>query len=160
MSTLGKTWKMKESTKRKIAQAHLGKKASPETKKKLSESHKGKPLSKEHAENLKNALPRGNKHWKWIEDRTQLSKRDVRNDTAYQDWRKQVWTRDNFKCKIDNCDCSGNIEAHHILRWADHPELRYEINNGITLCKFHHPRKKEDEMKLSDYFKKLIGLIN
>lgn len=26
MSTLGKTWKMKESTKRKIAQAHLGKK--------------------------------------------------------------------------------------------------------------------------------------
>jgi len=38
----------------------------------------------------------------------------------------------------------------------DYPELRYEVNNGITLCHFHHPRKINDEMKLSPYFQELI----
>ena len=30
------------------------------------------------------------------------------------------------------------IRAHHILPWRI-VELRYNINNGITLCQFHHP---------------------
>jgi len=32
----------------------------------------------------------------------------------------------------------------------------YEVNNGITLCHFHHPRKRKDEIKLSPYFMELI----
>lgn len=35
-------------------------------------------------------------------------------------------------------------------------ETRYEINNGITLCHFHHPRKREKEKELSPFFQELI----
>jgi len=60
--------------------------------------------------------------------------------------------RDGWKCKIANADCDGKIEAHHILSWRDYPELRYQPNNGITLCHAHHPRKRVDEAKLLPYF--------
>lgn len=78
------------------------------------------------------------------------------NDMAYKEWRINVYRRDIFKCKMNNQDCKGRIEAHHILGWTKYPELRYEINNGITLCHFHHPRKREDEINLSPYFKELV----
>ena len=66
-------------------------------------------------------------------------------EPKYKEWRMKVFMRDNFKCRISNQDCKGQIQAHHILPWRDFIELRYEVNNGITLCQFHHPRKREDE---------------
>lgn len=102
----------------------------------------------------------GNKHWRWINDRSKLVKKQQRNDSAYFAWRREVWQRDNWKCKIANSDCCGKIEAHHILGWKSHPELRYKINNGITLCHAHHPRKKVDEAKLSPYFQELVAKLN
>lgn len=92
----------------------------------------------------------------WIKDRTKLVRRQERNDSAYYDWRKSVRDRDGWKCKISNGDCLGKVVAHHILPWSKFPKLRYEINNGITLCRFHHPRKQNDEMKLSPYFQSLV----
>ena len=47
-------------------------------------------------------------------------------------------------------------KSNHILGYEKFPELRYEINNGITLCRFHHPRKRDEEMKLSPYFQSLV----
>lgn len=96
----------------------------------------------------------------WIPDRTKLKKSDEKRTSAYNYWRKQVWERDKFKCKISNEDCKGRLEAHHILPWRDYPELRYEINNGITLCHVHHPRKRTDEAKLSPYFQSLLAEMN
>lgn len=101
---------------------------------------------------------KGTKSPHWIEDRTQLAKRQERNDMAYKEWKRQVWIRDNYKCKMRNCDCKGKIIAHHILGWSFFPELRYEVNNGITLCQFHHPLKRNDEKKLSPYFQELVGV--
>ncbi len=98
------------------------------------------------------------KHPKWIKDRSLVKKEENKHlDTEYKQWRKQVWLRDNFKCKIANPDCQGRIEAHHILGWSSHPELRYQINNGITLCHAHHPRKRKDEAELSPYFQSLVA---
>ena len=96
----------------------------------------------------------------WIPDRTKLAKRQERNDMAYKDWRRQVWLRDNFKCKIANPDCLGRIESHHILGWTAYPELRYEVNNGITLCHAHHPRARAEEKRLAPYFKELVSESN
>ena len=62
-------------------------------------------------------------------------------------------------CKINNQDCKGNLEIHHILGYMEHPELRYEVNNGISLCQFHHPRKRSEEKRLSPYFQKLVANI-
>lgn len=73
-----------------------------------------------------------------------------------QTWKRQVKKRDSYQCRINNGDCSGTLEVHHILRFTDYPELRYDINNGITLCHFHHPRKKIDEQRLVPIFKELI----
>ena len=150
---------------------------SEETKKKISEAHRGNKyaLGMKHTEEWKeNARQRmlgnpngfkkggnmGNKHFAWIEDRTQLAKykngNEYRNSPAHREWSRQVKNRDGWICKISNDDCSGQVVAHHILSWREYAELRYEINNGITLCRFHHPRKRMDEMKLSPYFQSLV----
>lgn len=100
-------------------------------------------------------MGKDNPNWK---GGLEFRKKDgIRNDSAYAEWRRQVWLRDNFKCKIANPECKGRIEAHHILGWRDYPELRYQPNNGITLCHAHHPRKRSDEAKLSPYFQQLVA---
>lgn len=105
----------------------------------------------------------GKNHWRWKEDRTQLcriSKQGERRTSTYFNWRKEVWKRDNYQCRINNCDCKGKIIAHHILSWKDYPELRYEINNGITLCQAHHPRKRAEEKRLIPFFQGLATVLN
>lgn len=137
-----------------------------------SNNHRfGKPWSAETREKMRISAPRGKNHHnfgkdmsganngKWIEDRTKLAKRQERNDMAYKEWRMNVWKRDNFKCKIENDDCDGSIIAHHILPWRDYVALRYDINNGITLCHFHHPKKRVEEVNLSPYFQELVKNI-
>jgi hypothetical protein len=96
-------------------------------------------------------------HPNWIADRTKLAKKQERNDTAYKEWRSLVWKRDGYKCMIANQDCSGRIEAHHILSWSEYPELHYEVNNGITLCHAHHPRRRAEEKRLSTYFMEIVS---
>lgn len=141
----------------------LGMKNSKESNEKNRLSHLGRKYSKEHREAISNALKGrsngrfGEKHPRWIKDRNLVKGRQDRNNPEYKQWRQQVWLRDNFKCKIANPDCEGRIEAHHILGWAEFPELRYQINNGITLCHFHHPRVREEEKRLSPYFQKIVS---
>jgi hypothetical protein len=61
----------------------------------------------------------------------------LRASPEYIQWRKAVYKRDNFTCK--RCGAYGvKLEAHHIKRFATHPELRFEVSNGITLCKSCH----------------------
>lgn len=128
---------LSEEAKRKIGLASKGKKLTDETKKKIGDSQ------------------RGEKSWRWKPNRD-LKKRQERNDSAYQDWRKQVWMRDGFKCRIADFNCMGQIEAHHILNWEEFPELRYQTNNGITLCHAHHPRKRAEEKRLVAEFQRLV----
>lgn len=126
-----------------------------------SSSKKGTKLSLEARKNMSAAMrirfSDKIQHPRWKKDRTTLAKRQERNDSAYAEWRRQVWLRDDFKCKIANPDCKGRIEAHHILSWRDYPELRYQVNNGITLCHTHHPIKKKDASELSPYFQSLVA---
>ena len=99
----------------------------------------------------------GKNHPAYIKDRSLIKISDRHSaDALYYEWRNKVYLRDNWKCKIGNQDCDGRIEAHHILPWRDYPELRYNENNGITLCHSHHPRKYEDEKRLTPYFQELV----
>lgn len=51
-------------------------------------------------------------------------------------WKKDVHDRDLWICKI--CNKSKYLQAHHIKNFKNNPQLRYSIDNGITLCKFCH----------------------
>ena len=59
-----------------------------------------------------------------------------RNTVEYRKWRMEVFSRDNFICQ--NCGTSKDLQAHHIESWKDNKKLRYEISNGITLCRSCH----------------------
>ena len=102
----------------------------------------------------------GELHHNWIENRTQLAKtkrEGERWSSAYCYWHQQVLIRDKQECKIKNSDCNGQLEVHHILSWRDYPELRYEINNGITLCHAHHPRGRAKEEQLIPTLQGLVA---
>lgn len=99
-------------------------------------------------------------HPLWIADRSQLVKSEHKHlDGNYREWMFSVKRRDGWKCKINNSDCNGRLESHHILNWKHYPELRYEINNGITLCHAHHPRGRGKEAELTTFFQKLVAEV-
>jgi hypothetical protein len=72
-------------------------------------------------------------------------------DPKYKTWRSAVYKRDKFQCQWPGCINKKGLNAHHIRRWADCPSLRYDVNNGITLCIMHHKQiqGKEDYYALS-----------
>ena len=100
----------------------------------------------------------GENHPRWKGDK--CKKKNERSDPAYQNWVSQIKRRDGWKCRISNQDCSGYCIVHHILSWKDYPELRYNINNGITLCQAHHPRKRAEEKRLIPFFQGLVPVSN
>lgn len=56
-----------------------------------------------------------------------------RSSARYGVWRRAVFERDDYSCQI--CFVrGGKLCAHHRKRWATHPELRYDVDNGIALC--------------------------
>lgn len=165
-------------TKLKMSLAKIGRKNKPhstEARVKMSLASKGVPKSDSHKKSLSIARKKnpvrfwlgkkrtemsGERNWRWIKDRSKIKTSDRSfNDPNSKIWSRNVKNRDGWKCKIANDTCSGQLEAHHILPWRDYPELRYEINNGITLCHAHHPRKKEDVAKLSPFFQELVASI-
>ncbi len=52
-------------------------------------------------------------------------------------WRNLVFNRDNYNCTICKTRESG-IQAHHLNGYTNFPEERFDINNGVTLCKGCH----------------------
>jgi hypothetical protein len=63
--------------------------------------------------------------------------RGKHNGATYDTWRTEVFERDDFTCQ--ECGLRGTyLYAHHIRPWAKYPELRFEISNGVTLCKECH----------------------
>jgi hypothetical protein len=146
--------KMPEEKRLEMIAKQKGKHHSPKT-----EFKKGVKFPEEEIKRrtLNNS---GEKNWRYKTDRNSLVKSEKKHlDGRYRHWSRSVKNRDSWKCKIDNEDCKGRLEAHHILPWSKFPELRYEINNGISLCHFHHPRKRNDEIKLAPFFQELIGVI-
>lgn len=65
------------------------------------------------------------------------------NDPQYKKWRLAVYRRDKFKCK--RCSSKRGLQAHHIRSWAEAPDLRFVVDNGITLCKKCHGQLKGQE---------------
>ncbi len=76
---------------------------------------------------------RGVNHWNYKGENNYLQ----RQWSEYREWRTKVFERDNYTCQ--SCGKKGgNLNAHHIQNFANYLELRFEISNGITLCKDCH----------------------
>lgn len=57
-------------------------------------------------------------------------------------------------------NCPGvckRLQVHHIRRWKDAPAIRYDINNGITLCKDCHKKITGSEEFYQHLFSSLIA---
>lgn len=78
-------------------------------------------------------------------------------DPLYIKWRKDVYKRDNFKCQWPHCGATNKLNAHHIKNWAQFPGLRFLVDNGITLCRFHHDMIKGMEENYAATFMRIIA---
>ena len=63
----------------------------------------------------------------------------IRKSLEYEIWRKEIYKRDGWTCRL--CGYKGkDIVAHHIKLFSEFPELRFSVDNGITLCRKCHIR--------------------
>lgn len=130
--------------------ARYGRVQSEATKLKISKSKqgqgKGQKRSIEFRKNLSEKR-KGKNNPMYIDGRTPS------NDIARQGmeihlWRDAVFLRDNYTCQKTGIR-GGILRAHHVLNFAEYPDLRTSIENGITLSKKAH----ED-------FHKIYGIKN
>jgi len=113
-----------EATKKKIGKAHLGnrynlgKERPLDVRKKISEANKG---AKSH-------------FWKGgICKLNEIERKSI----EYRLWREAVFARDNWICQKYGIR-GGKLHPHHIKNFAEYPELRFAIDNGITLSEKAH----------------------
>lgn len=89
--------------------------------------------------NWQSEMMSGEKHYNWrggISGQRQLDM----TRRQYRDWRRAVFQRDKYTCQLCG-DCrGGNLRAHHIRMYSVFPELRYDVDNGITLCETCHKK--------------------
>lgn len=54
-------------------------------------------------------------------------------------WRREVRERDNYTCQFPGCGKrSKRIDVHHIAKRTERPDLKFEVSNGVCLCRLHH----------------------
>lgn len=124
-------------TKKKMSDIRMGIKLTEEHKQHLKDNHKGM-TGLHHSLQTKIKLREqrlGDKCYNWKGGtKTILDK--IRKSMFYRKWRDEVLKRDNYQC--NNCMNPNRLQAHHLKAFAYFPELRFDIDNGITLCYYCH----------------------
>lgn len=85
----------------------------------------------------------GASHWNWKGGITE-NHHAIRESSDYKMFRRAVLKRDSYTCQ--NCGKhGGKLNVHHIKRFADYPELRMSLDNGVTLCVDCHRKAHKNE---------------
>lgn len=74
---------------------------------------------------------RADQHPKWKPELSAWDRRHER-EPENQLWRREIVRRDGNKCVA--CGSTEDIHAHHLRSYTLHPEIRYEMSNGVTVC--------------------------
>ena len=142
--------KMPEQLKEKLRKINTGKvgywkgkkkgQLSEETKRKMSISHSG-----DKCNFWKGGITKENDK--------------IRNSLEINLWKKAVLERDNFTCQKTG-QIGGRLVIHHINNFADFPELRTSIENGITLSRESHYEFHKIYGKKNNSREQLLEFIN
>ena len=104
----------------------------------MSEKRKGRQFSKEHRMKISKALYKGSQYKSF--------KEKIRKSWYYKEWRGQVFERDDYTCQV--CGKKGGcLEVHHIKPFSSFPELWFDIDNGLTVCRKCHIKIHKGTMK-------------
>jgi len=121
-----------------------GKHLSKKWKENISKATKGKnkgarfspktEFKKGDQKNIKAySFPKGEGNPSWKGGILRSERQRIMKTDEYKKWRNGVFKRDNYVCQI--CGKRGNkLQADHIKRFSDYPELRFKLDNGRTLC--------------------------
>jgi hypothetical protein len=86
---------------------------------------------------------------------------DITDSASYKEWRKMVYTRDEFRCKMPGCNSnSRDIAAHHIYPKKQFPEKQFLLSNGITLCRKCHEKTYGKENNFIDALVRIVQTMN
>lgn len=108
-----------------------------------SKRFQGRKMSEETKKKILNAkikngtLRKGSRHYRWKGGKTW----ERFKEPEYIEWRNKVLERDNYTCQDCNRQCKKSekgLAAHHLKPYSEYPELRFELDNGITLCRKCH----------------------
>jgi len=142
--------KLSEEARKKLSTSHLGIKPSLESNRKRSLAMKEK--------GVRPPVMFGEKNPSWKGGVTPETKK-IRNSVEMDIWRKSCLERDDFTCQKTG-QIGGKLAVHHINNFSDFPELRMDINNGITLSyishnKFHkkYGKKNNTREQLNEFLK-------
>lgn len=186
--------RLSENHKRRISEAHKkrgtlppsrkGMGFSPEQKEKIRKALKGRkhsPLTEEHKRKISKTMT-GQRHPEWRNQNKGNRQRGanshfwkggtteenqlIRASKKYQNWRTEVFERDQYRCRGCGDGRGRNLNAHHVIPFsklleegrnnfplfsiqviADNYEPLWDVSNGITLCKDCH---RENQYKPLD----------
>lgn len=144
--------KHSEKTKIKMSLSHKGKIPhlfTKETRKKMSIAQKaridllGKKLSKEHRLKISQSLRgvpvlkrRAKNAYNWKGGITPKNVK-IRNSIEYKLFIDSVFARDGYTCQKYRIK-GIKLNVHHIQNFAQYPEFRFDVNNGVTLSEKAH----------------------
>ena len=78
---------------------------------------------------------KGELNHNWNPNISEEERRRRRNNDV-KSWAKAVKERDNWFCQV--CGSTEKLVAHHLNNYKDNHDLRYSLENGITLCRDCH----------------------
>jgi len=147
MSESAKGHKVSLETLRKMSKAlkgkipwNKGKSASLEVRRKISESRKGMKYPIERRIKMsENKKMQGKNNPNWKGGITPINN-SIRTSMEARLWKGSVFFRDDWTCQDCGKRGNGELHAHHIKPFATFPDLRFAIDNGITLCKKCHKK--------------------
>jgi hypothetical protein len=146
---------LSEETRAKLSVAHMGLIKSPEACANISRANRGR------------AVGPLNSNWKGGASSPESL---IRVSILYAEWRMAIFERDDFACSFcGKPGVHGNLRAHHMDCFADFPEKRLDVDNGITFCvdchkqfhlkygTLHNRRWQTDEFLLEAMSKSAAG---